>query len=358
MAGEQEFDMASAVSAVGEGLGFSAEEERGGSGGEGGGEGGGGEGNPSETLNEGGAGAGEGGAEGGEKPPTEGGDNGGEGGEGGEGDQSPANTPPRTWRPEAAATWNQIPAAAQAEILKREQDIFKGIETYREAAEFGAPIKQVMEPYLPILQQYGIRPDTQVADMMQAHHTLAFGTQQQKIALLQQVIKDYGVDVAGLNLQADPTKPEYVDPQVAALRQQLEEVQSKLSQNDRQAMEAKRQEITRHVTAFAADPKNVYFEELANDIAHLLRTGAEPTVEKAYEAAIWRNPAVRAKELARQQAEREAKARKERETQVASAKKATSANVRTQARAGSATAPLGTMDETLASTLATIKSRS
>lgn len=356
MAGEQEFDVAGAVSQISEGLGFDEPD-----GGEGGGEGGAGEGDSPQLE-----GSGEGKSEEG---------SGGEGGEGGgekpadgekQGSEKPAEgtpsgdaaTPPRTWRPEAAAVWAQIPSAAQAEILKREQDIFKGIETYREAAEFGAPLKQVMDPYLPVLQQYGIKPESQVADMMQAHYTLAFGTQQQKAALIQQVIKDYGVDVAGLNFQADPNKSEYVDPQVAALRQQLEEVQSKLSQNDRQAMEAKRQEITRHVTAFAADPKNVYFEELANDIAHLLKTGAEPTVEKAYEAAMWRNPAVRAKELARQQAEREAKTRKESEERVANAKKATSANVRTQARAGSATAPLGTMDETLASALAEIKGRS
>lgn len=269
----------------------------------------------------------------------------------------PAIAAPRTWRQEAAAMWAQVPAPVQQEILKREEDIFKGIETYKQAAEFGAPIRQVMDPYLPILQQYNIQPAAQVADMMKAHYTLAFGTQAEKLALIQQVVKDYNVDLTGLNAQANGGDGQYVDPQVARLQSEINELKSHLTQQDRAAIEAKRQEITRHVEAFAADPKNVYFEELATDIAHLLRTGAEKSVEAAYQTALWRNPSVRAKELARQQAEREAAEKRAREEKLEAVRKATAANVRTQARSGSATAPLGSMDDTLASTLASIRSR-
>ena len=34
--------------------------------------------------------------------------------------------PPKTWRPEAAGMWAQLPPAVQQEVLKRESDIFQG----------------------------------------------------------------------------------------------------------------------------------------------------------------------------------------------------------------------------------------
>ena len=36
--------------------------------------------------------------------------------------------PPKTWRAEAAGMWAQLPPAVQQEVLKREADIFQGIE--------------------------------------------------------------------------------------------------------------------------------------------------------------------------------------------------------------------------------------
>lgn len=260
----------------------------------------------------------------------------------------------RTWRPEAAAEFAKLSPTVQSEILKREEDIFKGIEGYKEAAAFGNSLKQVLDPYMPVLQKYGIRPDAQVADMMQAHYTLAFGSQQEKLALLQQVVKDYRIDLG----QLQPEDQGYVDPQVQGLQTQLKELQSQLSQTQQMQLAEKRSAIERHVAAFAQDQKNVYFEEVANDIAHLLRTGAEKTVEAAYEKAIWMNPAVRAKELARQQAEKLEKERKDATEKAEAARKATAVNVRSQAKRGSAAAPLGSMDDTLAETLASINKRS
>lgn len=266
----------------------------------------------------------------------------------------PAPAPaPRTWRAEAAAEFGKLPAVVQQEILKREEDIFKGIEGYKADAAFGKQIGNVMAPYLPILTQYGIQPEAQIQDMMQAHYTLAFGSAEQKTALLQQFAQDYGLDLG----QAAATAP-YLDPQVATLQKELQSIKSQLTQTQQQELVAKRSQVETEVTAFATDPKNVYFEELANDIAHLIRTGAETTIAAAYEKALWSNPAIRAKELSRQQAEKEVAERKTAEEAAAKARKATSANVHTKARGGSAAAPVGSIDDTLNETLASIRGRS
>jgi len=265
---------------------------------------------------------------------------------------APATPAPRTWRAEAAAEFGKLPPVVQQEILKREEDIFKGIEGYKADAAFGKQIGNVMAPYLPILTQYGIQPEAQIQDMMQAHYTLAFGSTEQKTALLQQLAQDYGLDLG----QAAATAP-YVDPQVAVLQKKLQSIESQLTQTQQQELVAKRSQVETEVTAFASDPKNVYFEELANDIAHLIRTGAETTIAAAYEKALWSNPAIRAKELSRQQAEKEVAERKTAEEAAAKARKATSANVHTKARGGSAATPLGSIDDTLNETLASIRSR-
>ncbi len=259
---------------------------------------------------------------------------------------------PRTWRAEAAAEFAKLSPVVQDEILKREEDIFRGIEQYREAATFGNEIRQVMAPYMQTLQQYNIQPAAQVADMMQAHYTMAFGNPEQKLELFRQVAQDYGVDLTQLILSTP-----YQDPQVTDLQKQLRTLQSQLTTTQTQQREAMQKQVTQHVQAFATDPKNIYFEELANDIAHLIATGACNGVEDAYEKAMWSNPSVRAKELARQQQEQQTKGRAEAERKAAEAKKATSVNVRPKAKSGSATAPLGSMDDTLAETLAAITSR-
>ena len=44
---------------------------------------------------------------------------------------------PKTWRPEAAAKFATLPPEVQQEVLKREEDIFKGLEGYKADASIG-----------------------------------------------------------------------------------------------------------------------------------------------------------------------------------------------------------------------------
>lgn len=266
-----------------------------------------------------------------------------------------ALTPPRTWRAEAAAEFAKLPPVVQQEILKREEDIFKGIEGYKADAAFGNQLKTVMDPYLPILKQYNIAPEAQIQSLMQANHTLAFGTPEAKAQLLRNLARDYQIDLGGLG---DTSSDEdFSDPAVKALQSELQSIKSQLQQTQQSQMAARKAEIEQTVNTFAADPANVYFDELSEDIAKLLSTGAETDLKAAYDKALWMNPAVRAKELARQQAEKQEAERKLQKEKAEAARKASAANVRTRAKSGSATAPTGSMDDTLAEALTAIKAR-
>ncbi len=264
----------------------------------------------------------------------------------------PLAEPPKTWRKEAAAVWAALPAEAKAEIAKREEDIFRGIESYRTDATFGKSVQSTLAPYMPVLKQYNIDPVEQISGLMKAHHTLALGTPEEKVQLFQQLANDYGI-----NLEQVTASAPFVDPAVQHLQKELQGVKSLLSDRQKQEHDAQVREYTKTVEAFAADPKNIHFEAVANDMATLMQTRVCATLEQAYEKAVWANPATRAKEIERIQTEAQTKREAEAAERVKKAREASGANVRAKAKSGSAAAPLGTIDDTLKEALAEIKSR-
>lgn len=261
------------------------------------------------------------------------------------------SAPPKTWKADAAAEWATLPERTRAEIHKREEDMFRGLEMYRGDAQIGKNFSQVLQPYMQILQQHNINPYQQVQGLMQAHYTLAMGTPEQKQELFAKLAQDYGVDVSAL-----PLAP-YEDPAVAGLRQQLQQQQNQINQWQQSQQQQVQQKAAQSVEAFANDPANAYFDEVADDIAQLLQSGVAKDLQDAYDKAVWANPVTRAKEQARLTTQATEKARQEAEARAAKAKQAMRANVRTSAKSGSAATPLGSIDDTLSETLAAIRGK-
>lgn len=266
---------------------------------------------------------------------------------------TPASDVPKTWRKEAAELWGTLPETARAEILKREEDMFKGLESYKADAQIGRSMKSVLDPYMPVLQQYGIEPTQQVASLMQAHHTLALGTPEQKSQLFRQLAADYGVNLGELASSAEV----FIDPAVQALQSQVNSLQSTLTARERAEQQTRMASITTEIETFASDPKNAHFDTVANDIAAMLKSGAAKTLQEAYEKAVWANPVTRQQEIVRQQRETIESTQREATERAKAAKRASSAVVHAKPRSVSGTAPAGSMDDTLRETLAAIKSR-
>lgn len=269
-------------------------------------------------------------------------------------------TPPKTWRPEAASKWATVDPTVQAEIIKREEDVFRGISQYKQAADSWQNVQRAISPYMPAMQQHGIEPVAHIATLMNAHQTLALGTAEAKEAMFLQLAQDYGVDLARL----DPANRPYEDPQVIALRQNVQRLESQLNGITTQTAQSKQAEIASQVEGFAADPANEHFADVFEDMAVLLQGSSKLTLKEAYDKAVWANPVTRGKELARLETERTAEAaRKAEEAKAAAAvkaaavRKATGANVRSIPKSGSAALPVGTMEDTLTSTLREIESR-
>jgi hypothetical protein len=261
---------------------------------------------------------------------------------------------PKTWKADEAAVWAAIPPEAKAAIARREEDMFRGIEQHKATASFGNTVQRVLDPYMPILKAHGIDPVQNIGNLMQAHYLLATGSPAQKQQMFEQLAKDYNINLAP---QVDDPYAPVADPRIAAMEQELQQLRSGQAQQQQQALQQTKVQTESAVNAFAADPANAHFEEVAEEMAQMLSVDKALTLEKAYERAVWSNPVTRAKEIARQDAEKQTKAREEAAAKLAESRKASGANVRVQPKAGAATMPLGTMDDTMAETMAMIKNR-
>jgi len=262
---------------------------------------------------------------------------------------TPASTAPRTWRPEAAKDWDKLPASVQAEVLKREDDMFKGIESYKADATVGKTMAQVFQPFDALFKQYDVNPAQQVSNLLRAHYTLALGSPAEKMEIFNRMVQDY-------NLQS-PGEAPYVDPQVQALQQELRTLKSSVQGVHQQRENEVRNALATELDAFAKDPANADFDLVAADIAALLQAGQAATLREAYDKAVWLNPAARAKQISRETARVNAEAAKAAQVKADQVRKTTAANVTTRPKFASATTPLGSMDDTLEASLARIKSR-
>jgi len=260
---------------------------------------------------------------------------------------------PNTWRPEAKAEWDKLPPAAQAEILKREEDVFRGIEGYRQQANVGKTFENLLSPYQQLFQQQGQNVFALTQDFLVAHASMSIGTPEQKLGKLMEIAKAYNIELPS-GAPTDPENAPYIDPQVKALQQQLASVQSQLAgtATKQQEIDAREQERVRaglrsEIDTFAADPANIYFEECGDQIVALLQSGTAKNLKDAYDQAVWLNPVTREKEVLRKTAEQAAKAREEARARAKAAQSAAAANVRTSAKQASGTTLLGSIDDTL-----------
>ena len=261
-----------------------------------------------------------------------------------------SSSAPGTWRKEAKAEWDKLPATVREEILKREADMFRGIEGYRADAALGNTVKQIVQPHLAFFQRTGENPLQLLNNLTQAHIHLSSAPPAQRRELFLQVAKSYGVDLL--------SEPAYVDPAVASLQTELHTVKSQLQSRMQMEADAERSKLKSQLDAFIADPKNEHVNDVLEDMAKLLQGGVASSLEDAYQKACRLSPAVQAKELARQREVEAQKAKESAAEKAAAARQAASANVRTKSKPASAATPVGTMDDTLHETLAGIKARS
>ena len=221
-------------------------------------------------------------------------------------ERRPPLAPPQDWSDRSKVKWQQLPRSVQEDLLKVEAKGRYGV------------LHEIIEPYRQRFALKGQAPEQAIGALVAAWDGLE--NPETRLNTLRWLAHSYGIDPAQFappasgNGQANPAapngvagEPEYVDPQVAALREVVSGLEQKLTQFASQSQqqlqaqeEQRRNSIASQVSAFRADPSHPHFDIVEGDIAALLRVNPGLDLQKAYDKAVWANDTVRETILAEQ----------------------------------------------------------
>ena len=203
--------------------------------------------------------------------------------------------PPSSWKKDAAAEFDKLPAHVQDEILRRETDFHKGIEGFKTHADLGKSMERAIQPYMQNLQQAGVSPDQAVSRLFKADAMLRNPDPNQRAQYFAQLAQEYGVDLG--HAQAVPQK----DPYTLQLEQRLAQIQFEQEKQAQQAQQTTQETLNSELQAFAKDA--VHFEAVREDMAALLQAGRATDLKDAYDKAVYANPQTRQAMLEQQRQE-------------------------------------------------------
>lgn len=208
-------------------------------------------------------------------------------------EEKPRSTAFNSWKKEAAQELEKLPEHVQKHIIERETQFHKGLEQYREAANFAKTIDKSISPFKDYLNEMQVTPDVAFQNLLKTEHTLRRGSPQEKIEMMQKLVHDYQIDLG--TLINTPFDPNYMN-----LKSQLEWTKSQLeSSNDfRQSHEDAQIQST--IADFGQ--QHEHFEEVRTTMADLLEKGLANNLDDAYVKAIRLNDDVFAKVQTKQQA--------------------------------------------------------
>lgn len=256
-----------------------------------------------------------------------------------------ARQAPTSWSKDQRENWDKIPKEAQDYIELREKQIADGMHGFKETAAYANEMQRIIEPFRGSLQKHGVNETQAIQNLFGHHIALTEGTTESRQAAFVALGQNLGLIPQDGQHQADPRTQE--------LQQRLERIERQEQQRNQQAQQQNYSKIENEVNAFASDPKNEYFDEVADDVVTLLKTGID--LQSAYEKAVWANPITRAKEMNKSIAE-QTKVIASKKTEAAkAAQKASSSNVRPLNSSKASNEPGQSWDQTMSETLAKIK---
>jgi hypothetical protein len=203
----------------------------------------------------------------------------------------------------------------RAEILKREADIHKGFTKMDEERNFGREMQRIVGPYEAVIRAAGGTVPSAVQDVLNTAYILRTADPQTKARTIAQVCQHYGID---LNLVAQPQQA--VDPNIAALQREVQQLRADRAREQQQAQQQLEQQVLNQVETFAQDPKHPHFRAVSVHMGALMQAGQAADMEQAYEMAVWARPDLRAQLLAEQQAQQNTQAQNRQRTDKARAK--------------------------------------
>lgn len=265
---------------------------------------------------------------------------------------------PKSWPKEMHVHWPTTPKEVRQYWKTREKQMLDGLEQYKSNATYGESLKKVLDPYVPHLKAANIQESELIGRLMNAHWRLTQGTESERRAAYQELGKNLGFEAAAqMAAEANGNgQAATVAPEVKQALERLNRIEQTLTASQQAQLEAARVSASKDVEAFASDPAHPHFDDCADDIVRFIQQGLP--LQDAYEKAVWANPVTRTKEMARLQTEQATKAKENARLEALPKKKAASVNVHSRDTKSSPTEPVGSLEDTLKSTLRGLRDQS
>lgn len=212
--------------------------------------------------------------------------------------------PPHGWSPAAKAAYANLPPEVQEAVARREQEInngFRKLQDYKGLDQFAEMARSSGTTLSEAFQRYKAAEDALDSDFMGGVHQLCEMYGVHPVQLAQGFLSQYG---------APAPRGVAMDPNSHLLARQLHDTQEAVRTLISEREQQEQRVINDHISDFSQ--RAVYFEDVRQDMADLIRTGRSDTLEDAYEKACWMNPEIRDLLIKEQAAPQEAQARVQR----------------------------------------------
>ena len=147
--------------------------------------------------------------------------------------KDPVAKAPGSWTPAAREEWANVPATVKQEVWKREREASRALTVSADARRLQQEFSQTIQPYLGFIVAENSTPLKAVDQMMRTAAVLRVGTAQQKVQLVAQTIKQFGVDLEQLDAFLAGQAPAAVDP-ATLVQQQVQQALAPILNERRQ----------------------------------------------------------------------------------------------------------------------------
>lgn len=225
--------------------------------------------------------------------------------------------PPESYSAAVKAQWDKLPQDIQRELNKREQDFHKELTRHDEERTTGRQFRQLVTPYAAQMRAEGAEPLQAVQALLNTAYVLRAGTQAQKVQLLRETARQFGVDLT----QATQAQPQ-VHPVLQQLQQKQEQLERQIQLKEAQEKQQEQAGLKSQIETFAAQPGHEHFEAVKAHMAALLQNELAKDLQDAYDQAVYARPDIRSTLLSQQSADLEAKRVADKKAKAEAAKRA------------------------------------
>ena len=229
--------------------------------------------------------------------------------------------------------WDEIPDYIKKDLDKREKDFSRNIQKSAGFVKHSQAIRNIEAPYQAMMQSLGANSMMAYQDHLKHAYTLNHGSQEQKVQLVQNILRTYGIEIPSQNASADdwdfgdtPTS----DPKLEQLTNQVNVLTNVINGQEQKSIDSQQYKADMTIDSFRNDPKHKYFDEVNPLMQGILQSGQAKNLEEAYEMATMAHPKVRTSVLANKNGNESKVRRQEAKAKTAKSRNAESTNLRSK----------------------------